>query len=220
MEFDERERRYGREEYYWGTTPNDLAHEAAGYVPDRSPAPTVVDVGAGEGRDAVFFAEQGFEVYATDVSPNGLAKADRLAEERGVSIRTLEADANDLTLPEPVDLLYSCGAVQYVRPENRTEQFAHFRDATRPGGVHVVFAFVDHPDVPTPPDWTDEERFYQPGELRSYYDGWKILDERELVFEDDSDDTPHEHAAEIVVAEKPTTRAHRRVREPVSDTAR
>lgn len=201
MEFDERERRYGREEYYWGTEPNDLARETVEHAPDRE-TPTLVDVGAGEGRDAVFFAEQGFDVLATDVSPNGLVKAERLAAERDVSIRTREADVNDLTLPS-VDVFYSCGAVQYLRPDNRVEQFAKFREATTPGGLHVVFAFVDHPDVPTPPDWTSEERFYAPGELRSYYDGWDLLDERELVFDDDSGGEPHQHAAEIVFARRP-----------------
>ncbi|MFD1512704.1 SAM-dependent methyltransferase [Halomarina rubra] len=203
MEFDERERRYGREEYYWGTTPNDLARETVEYAPDRE-TPTLVDVGAGEGRDAVYFAEREFDVLATDVSPNGLAKAERLAAERDVSIRTLEADVNDLTLPESVDVLYSCGAIQYLRPANRDEQFARFRAATTPGGLHVLFAFVDHPDVPTPPDWTSEEQFYAPGEVRSYYDEWTVLDERELVFEDDSGGEPHEHAAEVVLVRKPT----------------
>jgi len=203
MEFDERERRYGREEYYWGRTANDLARETAAVAPDRDRVPTLVDLGAGEGRDAVFFADRGFDVTAVEVSPNGLAKTERLAADRGVSVRTVEGDANEYVPLAPLDVLYSCGAIQYLRPENREAQFARFRDVTTPGGVHVLFAFVDHPDVPTPPDWTAAERFYAPGELRSYYSGWTVLDERELLFEDDSGATPHEHAAEVVVARAP-----------------
>ena len=202
MDHAELSDRYGREEYYWGTEPNDLAERAVARIADPEDA-TVADVGAGEGRDAVFFAERGADVYAVDPIPEGLEKAERLADERGVEIETLRGDVNDLELPEPVDCFYSIGTVQYLRPDEREAQFGHFREATRPGGVHAVFAFVDHPDVPTPPDWGDNEHFYEQGELRGYYDGWEVLNEESFVFDDDSDGEPHQHAAEVVVARKP-----------------
>jgi len=92
-----------------------------------------------------------------DVSPNGLAKTNRLAEKRGVTIETIEADLNDFVFPEPMDVVYSIGTVQYLQPENWKRGFERFRRGTAPGGVHVIFAFVDHPNVPTPPDWTESE---------------------------------------------------------------
>lgn len=202
MRFDDRERVYGHEEYYWGTEPNEMAERAVELAPETDSV-TAIDVGAGEGRDAVYFAEQGWDVYAMDVSPNGLAKAERLADRRGVTIRPLEADANDAALPGAVDVVYSAGTLQYVRPENRARQFAHFRERTAPGGLHALFAFVDHPEIPTPPDWTANEHFYDPGELRGYYEDWKLLEAEELVFDDDSGGEPHRHAAETLFARKP-----------------
>jgi tellurite methyltransferase len=208
MDHDELGELYGRNEYYWGTEPNDLARRALDLLAEseRSVNPTeavVADIGAGEGRDAVFFAERGATTYAIDPIPEGLEKAERLADERGVAVETRRGDANDLELPETVDLLYSIGTVQYLRPENRSEQFGHFREATRSGGVHAVFAFVDRPEIPTPPDWGDNEYFYEPGELRGYYDDWETLDEESLRFDDDSGGEPHQHAAEIVLVRKP-----------------
>ena len=202
MDLDELGEAYGREEYYWGTEPNDLARRAVEYLADPEGA-VVADVGAGEGRDAVFFAERGATVYAIDPVPEGLEKAERLADDRGVGIRTERGDVNDLELPETVDLFYSIGTIQYLRDENRSEQFDHFREATRFGGVHAVFAFVDHPEVATAPDWGDDEYFYERGELRGYYDDWEILEEETFVFDDDSGGEPHRHAAEVVVARKP-----------------
>jgi tellurite methyltransferase len=102
-----------------------------------------------------------------DVSPNRLAKTNRLAEKRGVTIETIEADLNDFVFPEPMDVMYSIGTVQYLQPENWKRGFERFRRGTAPGGVHVIFAFVDHPNVPTPPDWTESEFFYAVGELRA-----------------------------------------------------
>ena len=203
MEHDERERVYGAPEYYWGTEANELAKEAVELVSPEKAGGTLIDIGAGEGRDAVFFAEEGFDVYAVDISRNGLAKADRLADKRGVEIDGIEADVNDLRSPEPMELVYSIGTVQYLRPENRERQFERFRCGTTPGGIHVFFAFVDHPEIPTPPDWTASEYFYDSGELEQCYAEWEVLDTREIVFEDDSGGEPHEHAAEVLVARKP-----------------
>lgn len=201
MEFADRERAYGREEYYWGTDPNAMAEETAELVSDAADTPTAVDLGAGEGRDAVFFAERGWDVYAIDVSPNGLEKTERLADCHGVTVRTIRGDANHLALPETVDVLYSAGTIQYVRPENRREAFERFKGATASGGVHAMFAFVDC--VPTPPDWTENEHFYARGELAGYYEDWDVIRSRAFVFDDDSGGEPHQHAAEVLFARNP-----------------
>ena len=204
MQHDERERVYGRNEYYWGTEPNELAKRTLDLISPHEDNLTLVDIGAGEGRDTVFFAENGIAAHAVDVSSNGLAKAQRLADDHGVEIDVTKADANTLELSDPVDVVYSVGTVQYIEPAHRQHQFEHFRRQTVPGGLHVVFAFIDHPDIPTPPDWTENEYFYNPSELKEYYDDWSVLDFDQIIFEDDSGEVPHKHAAEIVFAEKPS----------------
>ncbi|KTG30266.1 methyltransferase domain-containing protein [Haloferax profundi] len=202
MRFEELQRIYDGDEYYWGTEPNGLATRVADAVSAET-HPSVVDVGAGEGRDAVYFAEQGFDTTAIDIAPNGLDKAERLAADRGVELDTRRGDVNDLTFDSQWDLVYSIGTLQYIRPENRASQFEHFRDATQPGGVHAVWAFVDHPDVAPAPDWGDNEYLYDPGELRSYYDGWAVLHADDYVFDDDSAGEPHQHACEELILQKP-----------------
>lgn len=203
MEFSEREAVYGRDEYYWGTEPTRLAETTAELLPADLAGGRVIDIGAGEGRDAVYFAEQGFDVTAVEISPAGLEKANRLAAERGVEITTRRADANDLSFPEPMDVVFSSGAVQFIRPSVRQRQFERFQEATRPGGVHAMFAFVDHPDVPPAPDTTDDQYPFEREELQGYYEGWETLHSEELIFEDDSGGVPHRHAARIHIARAP-----------------
>ncbi|MFC6763634.1 methyltransferase domain-containing protein [Natrinema soli] len=204
MNFKEREQVYGREEYYWGTEPNQIAERTVDIASSIANEPTAIDIGAGEGRDSVLFAEHGWKVYAVDVSQNGLEKASRLAERRAVDIETIRADANGLTLPTNVDVVYSAGAVQYIHPEKRTRQFDHFKSQTNANGVHAIFAFVDHPEIPTPPDWTENEYFYDPGELADHYEDWKTIQYDEIVFDDDSGSEPHQHGAEILFAQNPS----------------
>lgn len=92
-----------------------------------------------------------------------------------MTLRTIKADANNATLPGAVDIVYSAGEIQYIRPYNREQQFEHIKEQTAIDGIHALFAFVDHPDISTPPDWTENEYFYQQGELAGYYDEWEIL---------------------------------------------
>ena len=67
--------RYDTAEYLYGTAANDFL---AAMI-DRIPAGRVLCLAEGEGRNAVWLAEQGRSVTAVDGSPVGLAKARRHA---------------------------------------------------------------------------------------------------------------------------------------------
>jgi tellurite methyltransferase len=202
MEYDELQQMYAGEEYYWGTEPNQLAERVIRYAPERDDL-TAIDVGAGEGRDSVYLAEQGVTVTAIDIAPNGLEKAQQLAEEHGVDITVHKADVNTLSLSKEIDILYSIGTIQYLHPNSRAEQFERFKAQTRPGGIHALFAFVDRDDIPPAPDWGDNEYYYSEAELKGYYDDWECLYSKELVFDDDSGGEPHQHAAVEVIYRAP-----------------
>lgn len=57
----------------------------------------VLTIAEGEGRNAVFLAEQGMNVTAWDYAESGLAKIKKLAEERGVTVQTELVDLNEAT---------------------------------------------------------------------------------------------------------------------------
>ena len=80
--------RYAGTDLVWSAGPNVFIEEFwAGLVPGSA-----LDLAAGEGRNAVWLAERGWDVTAVDFSSVGLDKARRMAQERGVSIRTEVAD--------------------------------------------------------------------------------------------------------------------------------
>ena len=76
--------RYGNEQdYAYGTEPNDfLRKEALNYIKAGG---KVLCLAEGEGRNAVFLASEGYQCHCVDLSVTGLAKAHRLAKEKGVS---------------------------------------------------------------------------------------------------------------------------------------
>lgn len=80
--------RYSKPGYAYGVKPNDFLEAEA----HRLPKGSVLSLAEGEGRNAVYLASLGYRVTCVDSSSVGLAKAERLAIERGVVIETVVAD--------------------------------------------------------------------------------------------------------------------------------
>jgi SAM-dependent methyltransferase len=79
--------RYAGDQYVYGTEPNAFLAEQAKLLTGP-----VLSLCEGEGRNAVYLASLGLDVLGVDSSDVGLAKAQKLAAAKGVSIRTLVAD--------------------------------------------------------------------------------------------------------------------------------
>lgn len=73
------DKRYDTADYYWGITPNNLCYEIMKMRPPVKPL-KVLDIGCGEGKDAVFLARNGYVVTAFDLSEAGIEKGKKLAE--------------------------------------------------------------------------------------------------------------------------------------------
>jgi SAM-dependent methyltransferase len=90
------DQRYSGPGLVWGAGPNRfVAEELTALPPGRA-----IDLGTGEGRNAIWLAERGWLVTAVDFSAGGLARADRLAAERGISVNWVQANLLDWQ-PEP-----------------------------------------------------------------------------------------------------------------------
>lgn len=89
------DRRYAEAELLWRAEPNEfLVREVADLAPGRA-----LDLATGEGRNAIWLAEQGWRVTAVDFSAVGLDKARRIAERRGVQVDWVLADLLDYRPP-------------------------------------------------------------------------------------------------------------------------
>lgn len=84
--------RYSNSEFVYGTEANDFLKEQFQQIPAGG---RVLCLAEGEGRNAVFLAEQGYQVTAIDLSDVGLNKALKLAGKKGVDIQTQVADLAD-----------------------------------------------------------------------------------------------------------------------------
>jgi 2-polyprenyl-3-methyl-5-hydroxy-6-metoxy-1,4-benzoquinol methylase len=83
--------RYGDNDYFYGTEPNDFLRQNAESLPD-GPMLCIAD---GEGRNSVFLASLGKDVHSVDISPVGVEKTRRLAADRGVVVNAQIGDLTD-----------------------------------------------------------------------------------------------------------------------------
>ena len=131
------DQRYNREDYVYGTEPNDFLRQHVTSLP----AGRVLCLAEGEGRNAVFLAQQGFQVTAVDASSVGLQKARRLADQRGVDIETVHADlANFVIEPQSWDAIVSIFC--HVPPPIRQTLHRQVMMGLREGGVLLLEAYT------------------------------------------------------------------------------
>ena len=196
------EKLYECDSYYWGTEPADFLEKLITLRPAR-PGMAVLDIGCGEGKDAVYMAQRGYTVTAFDLTESGIRKTLRLAGERGVkNIHAYVDDINDFETDGQFDIIYSTGTIQYLKAENIAGFFEKVKRITRPNGLNYFNVFVEKPFLELPPDWDREEKMWKSGELFTWYADWKIHLIDEVIFEDKSGGIPHFHCMDSILAEK------------------
>lgn len=124
----------------WSGNPNgSLVAEAIGMTPG-----TVLDVGAGEGGDAIWLAEQGWQVTANDISALALDRVRVAAAGRGLEVGLVQADANAAAPfgAERYDLVTAAYASIPRTPDGRG--IANLLGAVAPGGTLLVIAHDQH----------------------------------------------------------------------------
>ena len=117
------DKRFASEDYVFGTAPNVFLASQNQWF---KPGVRVLDLACGEGRNAVWLAQQGCEVVAIDISPVAIEKARRLAAERGVHVAFELVDVRDWRWPpNAFDAVVSI-FIQFAAPAERAQLFAGF----------------------------------------------------------------------------------------------
>ncbi len=129
--------RYRESEPVYGTEPNAfLATEADRFRPGGS----VMCLGEGEGRNAVFLASRGLDVTALDYAEAGLERTGALAAVRGVGVDLVHADLSTYQLP-PGRYDGIVAIFLHLPPALRTKVHRAVLAALRPGGVFLAEYF-------------------------------------------------------------------------------
>ena len=169
--------RYRTHDQIWSGRPNGaLVAEVAGLTPGSA-----LDVGCGEGADAVWLARQGWQVTGLDVSQVAIERAGTAASDAGVEVEWLVAGLLDATVaPRRFDLVSAQYPALLRTPAHDAERA--LLAAVAPGGTLLV---VHHADI-------DVERAkkhgHDPADYVSPEDVLAALDDSWIVHVDETRD--------------------------------
>ena len=140
------------------------------------PRGRALDLAAGEGRNAVFLAEHGFQVEAVDISRVALDRARKLAETRGVKINIARADLKEYPIPqERFDLI-----IDFDYLDRRL--IPGIRRGLKKGGRVVFETYTTEQKSTAGGGPENPEYLLKPNELLRLFRGFRILFYREGIF--------------------------------------
>ncbi|HQR58341.1 MAG TPA: class I SAM-dependent methyltransferase [Azonexus sp.] len=160
------------DDYLFGTAPNKfLASQAAHFGEGVS----VLSVADGEGRNAVWLAEQGCAVTATEISAVALEKAARLARARHVAVDFVRTDIFNWDWPnEAFDAVVGI-FIQFAGPDEQPRQLAGMKRAVRPGGLLFLQGYTPKQLEFGTGGPSAVENLYTEALLRDVFCDWEIV---------------------------------------------
>jgi 2-polyprenyl-3-methyl-5-hydroxy-6-metoxy-1,4-benzoquinol methylase len=164
----------------------------------------VLDLGAGEGADAIRLALLGYRVTAVEVSSIAAAKIRRFAAEANANVEVALADLNMYQPDGKFDIVICNGVLQYI--QDKKPVIERMQHATRPGGINVISVWSTYSAVPPIhqllPAFCDDED----GVVTGLYSHWKtefIYFDRNKLETAHATSDPHMHSHIKLIARKP-----------------
>jgi len=166
--------RFGRKKFAFGKEPNPFLKRYIHLLPKGK----ALDIASGEGRNAVFLAQQGFEVDAVDISEKGLKKAQKLAKEKGVRINTFLMDLDQYQIEkERYDLIANFYFL-------RRRLILKIKKGLKKGGTVIFETYLlEHRTLGTGGP-KQAKYFLKPNELLWLFKDFRILFYREGIFKE------------------------------------
>lgn len=168
--------RYGGDEYFFSLGPSKFLAQSLELVTARVVGRRALDLACGEGRNALFLAQHGFEVTAVDIAELGLERGKKRAEQLGVSVEFVQADLERWRPEGAFDLILNFNFL--MRP-----LIPWMVESLMPGGMVVMETILDAPGL------QGEHRkdyLLQPGELERLFavpEGKILLVEEDVTLE-------------------------------------
>ena len=131
---------YRSQDDYFGAQPSGLLLKFHGLIKPRG---RVLDLGAGQGRNALFLAQKGFRVDAVDNSEEAVKQLLKKAHEKGLRVRCFLCDVRVFEPPvKKYDAVLAFGLIQDLFLSEAIRLFQRVEGWTRAGGLVFVSAFT------------------------------------------------------------------------------
>lgn len=176
--------------------PRDIVYDLLKYKTSG----TVLDLGAGFGRHALFLADKGFEVTAVEIEKDRLERIESQAEKLGVRIPTIQSDVAQFVPDGSYDVILSTMVLHFLGKDGVRQAITTMQSHTNSEGLNVVSAYTNENPTGLRP------YLFASGELKKLYEGWEILEYEEALgdeIENPKDGGPSRRYSAKLIARKP-----------------
>lgn len=164
----------------------------------------ILDIGGGEGRNALFLAAAGFHVTLVDLSKTGVEKFEREAKIRGLVVKAKIIDITKTGIDQMYDGIIASYIFQHLTDVAARKVIAQMKEKTRTRGFNIVSVLTTEGDFYKRNPIT--KNFYpKPNELKEIYNEWEIVDYRKMesrALRNRPDGTPMINNVEVLLARK------------------
>lgn len=161
-----------------------------------------LDIGCGDGRNALCLAEHGVEVDAFDLSLAAIRKLRSRARATEGRLRAWVQDVQTFSFRREYELIVLHGVLHLIERQVWCSVLESVRRHTKSGGWNVVVVFTDR--LAAPPDLAAHMRGpFKEGELREQYSGWSVAGWEAYTLEDEHPGgLQHRHPINKIIAQK------------------
>lgn len=154
------------------TQPNEFITHFTKYVPSGD----LLDLGAGPGRHAAFAAQHGFKVVAVEPDEQLCGILADIPD-----IEVINADIASYQPGKEFDVIICAMVLHFLSKDEVDQAIKLMQETTTPGGINVISAYTDQntADFMANNPYGDHGYLLKPGELRSYYKDWELLEYEE-----------------------------------------
>jgi tellurite methyltransferase len=186
---------------------------------DAIPTGRALDLGMGEGDNAVWLARRGFRVIGIDRSASAVDAANDRAQSAGLPLETHVIDIQDFKIePGRYALILAAAVLHFLLPDDARRLAGRIKAGLQPGGVVIVSVYtVDDPGyeafqegreplIDTGTFYVEHLggplHFFGMGELRDWFEDLEILHYAEERHMDLEHGLPHYHSGAFLVARR------------------
>lgn len=108
---------------------------------------SVLDLGGGEGRNALYLAKQGFQVSVYDISKVGIERLKETATVQGLKIETRIVDITSEEIDGLFDAVVNTFVLHHINQVDALKLITDAQNHTKAGGVHVINTFSKQGDL-------------------------------------------------------------------------
>ena len=131
-----------------------------------------LDLGCGQGRNALFLAQHGFDVTAVDQNELSLEILQSIVEQEDLEMPVGLYDINSASIGQTYDFIVSTVVLMFLQADRIPSIIQNMQEQTSTGGYNLIVCAMDTEDYPCSVHFPFT---LKEGELANYYKDWELI---------------------------------------------